>query len=169
MFRELLRLTAQAISQSGSCSLQLQTTPECTKLSVSFWSGNVLNHFLLAEITPSLMEAKKVLEVAGCFLAITSTPVSIYSLLGFDARTVKTLQTELHQAPSPCAVPSFGYEDLYKVLAGPAIKILDRYDLHSVLHFFRMKLRTALDSAWMSNLPELRKVIYKDFTLLFNV
>ena len=118
--------------------------------------------------TPSLMEAKKVLEVAGCFLAITSTPVSIYSLLGFDARTVKTLQTELHQAPSPCA--TFGYEDLYKVFAGgSAIKILDRYDLHSVLHFFLMKLRTALDSAWMSNLPELRKVIYKYFTLLFNV
>ena len=81
------------------------------------------------------MEAKKILEVAGCFLAVTNTSLTIYSLLGFDERTVKILQTELHQVPPPCAVPTFRYEDLYKILAGPAIKILDRYDLHSVLHF----------------------------------
>ena len=161
MFRELLQFATQSISQSGKCSLQLQTTPECTKLYVSFWSGNVLNHLLLAEITPCLMEAKKILEVAGCFLAVTNTPVAIYSLLGSDARTVKTLQTELHQVPPPCAVPTFSYEDLYKVLTRPAIKILDRYDLHSVLHFFLMKLRTALDTAWMGNLPELRSNIQK--------
>ena len=89
--------------------MQIQTTPKCTKLSVSFRSGNVLSHLLLAEIIPGLMEAKKVLEGAGCFLAITNTPITIYSLLGFDARTVKTLQIDLHQVPPPCAVPTFSY------------------------------------------------------------
>ena len=29
MSRELLRFAAQSIGQSGNCSLQLQTTPEC--------------------------------------------------------------------------------------------------------------------------------------------
>ena len=159
MFRELMRFTVQSINQSERCSLQLRVTSEGTRLYVSFWSGNVLNDLLLAEIPPSLVEAKKILEVVGCFLAVASTPVTIYSLLGFDARTVKTLQSELPQAPPPCVVPTFGYDDLYKVLARPAIKILDRYDLHSILHFFLMKLRTALDSAWMGHLPELRKVI----------
>ena len=124
---------------------------------------NVLNHLLLAEIPLSLLEAKNTLEVAGCFLAVANTPVTIYSLLCFDERIVKTLQIELLQVPSSCVVPTFGYEDLYKVLARPEIKILDRYDLHSVLRFFLMKLRTALSSAWMGSLPELRMVSLQIF------
>ena len=158
MFRELLHHTIQSITQSGQCSLCLQSAPDPTKLFVSFWSGNILNYLLLAEFPPSLCEAKKILEIISCFLAVPSDPVVIYSLLGFDARTVKTLTFELNQTPSTCVVPTFNYEDLYKVLAGPAIRILNRYDLHSILRLFSMKLRTALDSAWLNSLPELRIV-----------
>ena len=52
----------------------------------------------------------------------------------------------------------FLFEDLDKALAGPTAKILDRYDYHSVLQFLLMKLRTASGSAWLNDLPELRKV-----------
>ena len=44
------------------------------------------------------------------------------------------------------------------MLAGPCIKILDRYDFQSVLLFLLMKLRTALGSAWLNNFHELRQV-----------
>ena len=67
--------------------------------------------------------------------------------------------TELQQSPEICIVPNFSYEELYKTLAGPTIKILDRYNFRSVIQFFLMKLHSPLDSDWLSNLPELRKVI----------
>ena len=166
MFRELIRYATQSITQSGQCSPLLQSTLDFMRLSVPFWSGNVLNHLLLAEVPPSLCEAKKILEIVGSFLAVSCDPITIFSVLGFDVRTAKTLTVELNQALPICVVPTFNYEDLYKVLAGPAIKILDRYDLHSILRFFLMKLRTALDTACLNNLPELRKVsphIYQSY------
>ena len=71
----------------------------------------------------------------------------------------KAMVTELQQSPEICIVPNFSYEELYKTLAGPTIKILDRNDFRSVIKFLLMKLHSALDSDWLSNLPELRKVI----------
>ena len=158
IFRELLRYSTRFVSQSVYCSLQLQSTTDSTKLFLSFWAGNVYNHLLLAEIAPSLLAAKRVLEITGCFLAIPTKSPVIFSLLGFDARSVKTLNSELNQIPPACVVPTFNYGDLYKVLAGPAVKILDRYDLHSVLQILLMKLRTAVGSTWLNNLPEVRQV-----------
>ena len=125
---------------------------------MSFWAGNVCNHLLLAEIAPSLQEAKRILEIIGCFLAIPTKSPVIFSLLGFDARSVKALNSKLNQIPPACVVPTFNSGDLYKVLAGPAVKILDRYDLHSVVQFFLMNLQTALSSTWLNNFPELRQV-----------
>ena len=158
MFRELLHYSTQSISQSGYCSLQLHSAPRSAQLVLVFWSENVYNCLYLAEFSSSLLEAKKALEVLNCFLAIPSKPPIIHSLIGFDGRTVKSLVTELSQIPPACVVPTFSHEDLYKILAGPTVRILDRYDLHSVLQFLLMKLRTALDLAWVNNLPELRKV-----------
>ena len=61
--------------------------------------------------------------------------------MGFDGRTSKAISAELVQAPSVCVIPTFSFEELDKILAGPAIKVLDRYDHHSVLQFLLMKLR----------------------------
>ena len=83
--------------------------------------------------------------------------------MGFEGRTTKTISAELVQAPNVCVIPTFSFEDLDKVLAGPAIKILDRYDHHSVLQFLLMKLRSATGSVWLNDLPELRKVISFSF------
>ena len=158
MFRELLHYSTQSIGQSGYCSLQLRSAPSSAQLVLVFWSGNVYNCVHLVEFFPSLLEAKKALEVISCFLAVSSNPPIIHSLIGFDGRTVKTLVTEMSQFPRACAVPIFSHEDLYKILAWPTVRILDRYELQSVLQFLLMKLRTALDLAWVNNLPELRKV-----------
>ena len=78
--------------------------------------------------------------------------------MGFDGRTTKTISAELVQAPTECVIPTFSFEDSEKVLACPAIKILDRYDHHNVLHFLLMKLRSAAGSVWLNDLPEIRKV-----------
>ena len=80
--------------------------------------------------------------------------------MGFDGRTSKAISAELVQAPTVCVLATFSFEDLDKVLAGPAIKILDRYDHHNVLQFLLMKLQSAAGSVWLNDLPELRKVIF---------
>ena len=158
IFRELLRYSTRFISQSGHCSLQLQSTSDTTRIFLSFWAGNVYSHLLLAENAPSILEVKKILEIIGCFLAVPTNSPVIFSLLGFDAHSVKALNAKLSQIPSVCVVPTFSYEDLYRVIAGPAVKILDRHDLHSVVKFLLMKLRTGLGLTWLNNLPELRQV-----------
>ena len=114
--------------------------------------------FCLAEFPDAQLSAKKALQVVSSYLSVPSKPPPAYSLFGFDARSAKTLSTEFYQIPPFCVVPNFGHEELYKVLAGPTVKILDRFDYHSILYFLLMKLRTALESAWLKNFPELRKV-----------
>ena len=128
------------------------------QVNLAFWSGNVYNSLCLSEFPNSLQTASKVLDAISSFLAVTSNLPIVFSLLGFDGRVSKTLTTELDQSTTICIVATFGYEDLYKMLAGPCIKILDRYDIHSVLQFLLMKLRTTLGSAWLNNLQELREV-----------
>ena len=123
-----------------------------------FWSGNVLNQLLLAEVPNVLFTPKWILQVVCSFLAVFPAIPPLHSLSGFDGRTSKSLVTELVQAPAVCIVPTFCFEDLDKALAGPTVKILDRYDYHSVLQFLLMKLRTASGSEWLNDLPELRKV-----------
>ena len=153
MFHELLRYSATSIGQRGLCSLQFTSSTKVAQVNLAFWSGNVYNSLGLSEFPNSLQTAPKVLDAISSFLAVTSNPRTVFSLLGFDGRT-----TELDQSTPICIVATFGYEDLYKMLAGPCIKILDRYEIHSVLQFLLMKLRTALGSAWLNNLQELREV-----------
>ena len=66
---------------------------------------------------------------------VPSSPPVIFSLLGLDARSEKSLNSELSQFPPACMVPTFSYEYLHKVIPGPSVKILHRYELHSVLQF----------------------------------
>ena len=160
MFRELVSYAITSINLSGHCSLQLHTTDRHTSVIVTFCTGNLLNRLTLCSYPSNLLIAKKALEVVSSFLAVSSTVPKIYSLLGFEARVSKALFAELHQAPEICIVPVFSHEELYKTLAGPTIRILDRYDFHSVLQFMLMKFRSVLDSDWLANLPELRKVIF---------
>ena len=75
----------------------------------------------------------------------------------FVYRTTKSLASELEQTPSFFVIPTFSFEDLNKILAGPTIKTLNRYDCQSIVLFLLVK-RTALDSAWLEGLPELRKM-----------
>ena len=114
------------------------------------------------------MIAKEILQIVSSFLAAFPSIPPLYSLLGFDGRTTKTIITESVQVPTVCVVPTFSHEDLDKLLAGPTVKILDRYDYHSVLQFL-LKLRTASGSTWLNDLPELRKVIFYPFGLCFKV
>ena len=158
MFRGLLSYSIASISQSGQCSLQLQGLNDCIRVVITFWAGNVFNYFCLAEFPDAQLSAKKAIQVVSSYLSVPSKPPLVYSLLGFDARSAKTLTVELNQIPSICVVPTFGHCDLYKVLAGPTVKILDRFDYHSILQFLLMKLKTALEAAWLNNNPELRKV-----------
>ena len=159
MFRELVSYSISSADMSGHCSLQLQVSNHHTIVVVTFWTGNVFNRLPLCKYPTSLLTARKTLEIVSSFLATSSKNPRIYSLLGFDARSSKAMVTELQQSPEICIVPNFSYEELYKTLAGPTIKILDRYDFRSVVQFLLMKLHSALDSDWLSNLPELRKVI----------
>ena len=152
MFRELLHYSTQSISQSGYCSLQLHSAHSSAQLVLVFWSGNIYNCLHLAEFSSSLLEAKKALEVISCFLVIPSKPPIIHSLIGFDGRTVKSLVRSRPLVSFPLSL----MRTFIKFL--PTVRILDRYDLHSVLQFLLMKLRIALDLAWVNNLPELRKV-----------
>ena len=163
MFRTLLSYSSTSIGQSGQFSLQLRTEQYDSQLILVFWSGNVFNRFLLAEFTNSLTSPKGILQTISCFLAIFPTVPPLYSVMGFDERTTKTISAELVQAPTVSVIPTFSFEDLDKVLAGPAIIILDRYDHHSVLQFLLMKLRSAAGSVWLNDLPELRKVISFSF------
>ena len=144
MFRELLQYSTHSIGQSGYYSLQLHSTPSSAQLVLVFWSGNVYYCVHLAD-SCRLLEAKKTLEAISCFLAVLSNPPVIHSLIGFDGHTVEALNTELNQIPPACSVPTFTHEDLYKVLARPTVESFYRYDIHSVLQFLLMKLRTALD------------------------
>ena len=146
MFRTLLSYSVTAIGQSGQFSLQLHSNQDNSQLVLTFWSGNVFNNLLLAEIPNSLMIAKEILQIVSSFLAAFPSIPPLYSLLGFDGRTTKTIITESVQVPTVCVVPTFSHEDLDKLLAGPTVKILDRYDYHSVLQFLLMKLRTASGS-----------------------
>ena len=119
---------------------------------LAFWSGNVYNCICLAEFQNSLLTPKKALEILCSFLAIPSCSPNVFSLLGFDGRINKT---------SPiCVVPTFGYDEFHEVLAGPCVRIFDRYDHQSVLQFLLMKHRTATDSAWLDILSELRQVSF---------
>ena len=76
--------------------------------------------------------------------------------MGFDGRTNKTLLLELNQVPPSSVVAAFGYDELCKLLAGPLVKILDRDDHNSVLQFLLLEMRSAVYSAWLENLTELR-------------
>ena len=138
--------------------MQFRTTDISSQINLAFWSGNVYNCLCHAEFQNSLLTSKKALEILCSFHAIPSFSLKVYSLLGFDGRINKILLIELNQASSTCVLPTFGYDELYKVLAGPCVRILGRYDHQSVLQFLLMKLRTATDSAWLDNLPELRQV-----------
>ena len=158
MFRGLLTYSFASISQSGQCPLQLQTLDGHVRVVIRFWSGNVFNCFCLAEFPDAQLSAKKALQVVSSYLSVPSKPPPTYSFLGFDARSAKTLSTELNQIPSIYVVPTFVHDDLYKNLAGPRVKILDRFDYHIILHFLLIKLRTALEAAWLNNFPELPKV-----------
>ena len=158
MFRTLLSYSTTSIGQSGQFSLKVNSTFDNVQVFLIFWSGNVLNQLLLAEIPHVLLTAKWILQVVCSFLAVFPTIPPLHSLSGFDSRTSKSLALELIQAPVVCVVPTFSFEDLDIVLAGPTGKILDRYDYHSVLQFLLKKLRTASGSAWLNDLPELRKV-----------
>ena len=158
MFRGLLFYSIVSISQSEQCSLQLQTLDGCFRVVITFWTGKVFNYFCLAEFPDAQLSAEKALQVVSAYLSVPSKPPPVYSLLGFDARSSKTLTVELNQIPSICVVPTFGHCDLYKVLAGPTVKILDRFDYHRILQFLLMKLKTALEAVWLNNNPELRKV-----------
>ena len=132
MFHELLRYSATSIGQRGLCSPQFSSSTKVAQVNLAFWSGNVYNSLCLSEFPNNLQTAPKVLDVISSFLAVTSNPPTVFSLLGFDGRVSKTLTTELDQSTPICIVATFGYEDLYKMLAGPCVKILDRYDIHSV-------------------------------------
>ena len=167
MFRTLLSYSVTAIGQSGQFSLQLHTNQDNSQVVLTFWSVNVINNLLLAEIPNSLMIAKEVLQIVSSFLAAFPSVPPLHLLLGFDGRTTKTIITESVQVPSVCVVPTFSHEDLDKLLAGPTVKILDRYNYHSVLQFLLMKLRTASGSTWLNDLPELRKVIFLITSLNF--
>ena len=157
MFRPLLSYSTTSIGQSGQFSLKVNSTFDNMQVFLIFWSGNVLNQ-LLAEVPNVLFTPKWILQVVCSFLAVFTAIPPLHSLSGFDGRTSKSLVTELVQAPAVCIVPTFSFEDLDKALAGPTVKILDRYDYHSVLQFLLMKLRTATGSEWLNDLPELRKV-----------
>ena len=138
MFQELLRYSTSSISQNGQCSSQFNTSAMSFQSNLAFWSGNAYNCVCLAEFPNNLLTPKKA--------------------LGFAGPTNRILLSELHQASSVCVVHTFGYDELYNVLAGPCVEIQDRYDPQSVLQFLLIKLRTATDSAWLDNLPELRQV-----------
>ena len=158
MFQELLRYSSTSIGQRGLCSFQFNTTSRSSQINLAFWSGNVYNCLCLSEFPNSLQPATKILEVISSFLAVTSDPPTVCSLLGFERRVNKTLTTELDQPTPVCIIPTFNFEEIHKMLAGPCVKILDRYDFQSVLQFLSMKLRTALGSSWLDNLHELRRV-----------
>ena len=159
MFRTLLSYSSTSIGQSGQFSLQLRTEQFDSQLILVFWSGNVFNQFLLAEFINSLTSPKEILQTICSFLAIFPTVPPLYSIMGFDGRTSKAISAELVQALTVGVIPTFSLEDLNKVLAGSAIKILDRYDHHSVLQFFLVKLLSAAGSVWLNDLPELGKVV----------
>ena len=144
MFHERLRYSATSLGQRGLCSLQFSSSTKVAQVNLAFWSGNVHNSLCLSEFPNNLQTAPNVLDFISSFLAVTSNPPTVFSMLGFDGRVSKTLTTELDQSIPICIVATFGYEDLYKMLAGPCVKILDSYDIHSVLQFRLMKLRTAL-------------------------
>ena len=135
VFRELVRYSTNSFWESGQCFLQMQSSSDLTKLFLSFWAGNVCNHLLLTEVTPNLLDTKKILEVIDSFLAVPSSPPVIFSLLGLDARSAKSLKSELSHFQPSCIVPTFRYEYLYKVIPGSSVKILHRFELHSVLQF----------------------------------
>ena len=150
MFKELLRY-------SSMCSFQFNTTSKNSQINLAFWSaGNVYNCLCLSEFPNSLQPATKILEVISSFLAVTSDPPTLCSLLEFDGRVNKTLATELDQPTPVCIIPTFNFQELQKMLAGPCIKISDRYDFQSVLQFLLMKLRTALGPSRLDNFHELR-------------
>ena len=119
--------------------------------------------FCWLNLQTASLRPKEILQTISSFLAIFQTVPPLYSVMGFDGRSTKTISAELVQAPNVCVIPTFSFEDLDKVLAGPAIKIFDRYDHHSVLQFLLMKLRSATGSVWLNDLPELRKVISFSF------
>ena len=161
MFRGLLSYSIASISQSGQCSLQLQTLNGCIRVVITFWAGNVFNYFCLAEFPDAQLSAKKALQVVCSYLSVPSKPPPVYSLFGFDAQSAKTLTVEINQIPSVCVVPTFGHCDLYKVLAGPTVKILDRFDYHSILQFLLMKLKPALEAAWLNNNLSYVRLVYQ--------
>ena len=170
MFRTLLSYSTTSIIQSGQFSLQLNACRDRSQVILSFWSSNVFSYYVIAEVPDSLVTPKEILQLISSFLAVFPTIPPLYSLLGFDGRMSKSITSELVQVPTVCVVPTFSYEDLDRVLAGPTIKILDRYDYHSVLQFLLMKLRTASGSLWLNELSELRKVSFFNFSqLLFRV
>ena len=158
MFRTLLSYSTTSIGQSGQFSLKVNSTFDDMQVFLIFWSRNVLNQLLLAEVPNVLFTPKWILQVVCSFLAVFPAIPPLHSLSGFHGRTSKSLVTELVQTPAVCIVPTFSFEDLDKALAGLTVKILDRYDYHSVLQFLLMKLRTASGSEWLNDLPELRKV-----------
>ena len=166
MFRTLLSYSTTSIGQSGQFSLKVNSSFDNVQVFLIFWSGNVLNQLLLTEVPNVLFTPKWILQNVCSFLAVFPAIPPLLSLSGFDSRTSKSLVTELFQAPAVCIVPTFSFEDLDKALAGPTVKILDRYGYHSVLQFLLMKLRTASGSVWLIDLPELRKVqIFLNYVL----
>ena len=94
MFRTLLSNAVTAIGQSGQFSLQLHTNQDNSQVVLTFWSGNVFNNLLLAEIPNSLMIAKEIFQIVSSFLAAFPSVPPLYSLLSFDGRTTKTIITE---------------------------------------------------------------------------
>ena len=73
MFRTLLTYSTTSISQSGQFSLQLNADCDVSRIILSFWSGNVFNCYVIAEILNSLVTPKEILQSIGSFLAVFPT------------------------------------------------------------------------------------------------
>ena len=127
MFRRLMSYSTTSVGQSGQFSLPANATCDSSQVIHSFRYSNVFNHFVFAEIPDSLVTPKEILRLIGSFLTIPPVP-PLYSLLGFDERTSKSTTAEFVQVPAVCIVPTFSFEHMDRVLAGPTINNLDRYD-----------------------------------------
>ena len=163
MFRELLNYCVTNVNASGVYSLSLMSHPTENTLYLSFWSGNVLHQVCIGTGPRGILIPRKILSLVASFISLFETAPPCISLIGLGERLSHCLSTTLPGHPRPIIINNFGEDEFERCLALPTAKIIERHDFRSILDYLLLKLRTALDKDWLQSLPQLHKVLYRQF------
>ena len=149
----MYRVTSTTASGVSSRSFQCDLFK--THILLNFWSGKVFHTISLEAGPRGTLVPKRTTGVISSYLALFDSPPSWICLVDCPDRLCACFQASFSGKLKSSSVCGFNYTELERCLSTPTSRMLERHDYRTIL---LMKLRTALDRAWLQCLASLYKV-----------